>query len=164
LLISSVPPQDPRGEGLEKEHHGERFNPSRRAVTAVLYALCGLHASSQLVARDEISRQGLTPVCPVVQFTPEERVVGRSLQVSVKITNIGTRNFDHTTVKLDFPTDALAVEKASVFPPMKGDDRALIESSFYWLNINIAAGKTRKFTLWVSEEGQLRKVRESMPY
>ena len=27
-LISSVPPQDPRGEGLEKEHHGERFNPS----------------------------------------------------------------------------------------------------------------------------------------
>ena len=72
--------------------------------------------------------------------------------VSVKITNIGTQNFDHTTVKLDFPADALAVEKASVFPPMKGDDRALVESSFYWLNINIAAGKTRKFTLWVSEE------------
>jgi len=81
---------------------------ARRAVTAVLYALCGLHASSQLVARDEISRQGLKPGSPVVQFTPEERVVGRSLWVSVKITNIGTRNFDRTTVKLDFPADALA--------------------------------------------------------
>ena len=30
MLISSVPPQDPRGEGPEKEHHGERFNPSLR--------------------------------------------------------------------------------------------------------------------------------------
>ena len=29
-MHSSVPPQDPRGEGLEKEHHGERFNPSNR--------------------------------------------------------------------------------------------------------------------------------------
>jgi len=124
-----------------------------RAVIAVLYTLFGLHASSQLVARDEISRQGLTPsACPVVQFIPEERVIGRSLRVSVKITNIGTQEFDHATVKLDFPADALAVEKASVFPPMKGDDRALVESSFYWLNINIAAGKSRKFTLWVSEE------------
>jgi len=137
---------------------------ARRALTAVLYALCGLHASSQLAARDEISRQGLTPVCPVAQFIPEEHVVGRSLRVSVKITNIGTQNFNRTTVKLDFPADALAVEKASVFPPMKGDDRALVESSFYWLNINIAAGKTRKFTLWVSEEGQSRKVCDSMPY
>ena len=122
-------------------------------MTAVLYALLGLHASSQLVARDEISSQGSTPsACPVAQFIPEERVIGRSLRVSVKITNIGTQNFDHTTVKLDFPVDSLAVEKASVFPPMKGDDRALVESSFYWLNINIAAGKTRKFTLWVREE------------
>jgi hypothetical protein len=28
LLISSVPAQDPREKALEKEHHGERFNPS----------------------------------------------------------------------------------------------------------------------------------------
>ena len=131
---------------------------ARRAVTALLYAICGLHASSQLVARNEISRQELAPsTCPILQFNPEEHVIGRSLRVSVKITNIGTQDFDHTTVKLDFPSDALAVEKASVFPPMKGDDRALVESSFYWLNIKFAAGKTRKFTLWVSEGTTIRE-------
>jgi len=127
-------------------------------VTALLYAICGLHASSQLVAGDEISTRGLTAsACPIVHFTPEQRVLGRSLRVSVKITNIGTQDFDHTTIKLDFPSDALAVEKASVFPPLKGDDRALVDSSFYWLNITIAAGRSRKFTLWVSEGWAIMK-------
>ena len=36
MLISSVPPQDPRGEGPEKKDHGERFNPSERFNSSIL--------------------------------------------------------------------------------------------------------------------------------
>jgi len=50
LLISSVPPQDPRGEGPEKEHHGERFNPSKAIdVRAVEHG--------DLVDEDEVGTQ-----------------------------------------------------------------------------------------------------------
>ena len=44
LLISSVPAQDPREKALEKEHHGERFNPSNKDIILLARSInaCGL--------------------------------------------------------------------------------------------------------------------------
>jgi hypothetical protein len=85
-----------------------------------------------------MSTQGLAPsACPVVQFIPEEHVLGRSLRQN-------KQDFDHASVKLDFPAEALAVEKASVFPQMKGDDRALAESSFYCLKVKNSCREERE--------------------
>jgi hypothetical protein len=103
-----------------------------------------------LSAQNKSNNNGWS-LAPDLEFSPKEHRIGRALRVSFKITNTGGEDVRGATVKLDFPSQGMRVRRALIFPPMKGDGRNLLESSFYWLNIDIKAGKTKRFIIWVSE-------------